>query len=717
MANKNIKGITIEIGGNTSKLQDALKGVNKVIYSTNSELKQLNQALKLDPKNTELLAQKQDVLQKNIQASTEKLNQLKEAQRQMGSYNSLTDEQKENYRALSVEIAKSENAIRSMNKELKNADNIDLSKLGESLKKVGKIAAEVIGVVTGVVTAVGSAIGKVIEKGIKSYAALEQNIGGVETLFKDNADKVVKNAQQAYKTAGVSANEYMEGVTSFAASLLQSTGNDTAKAADIADMAFRDMSDNANKFGTDMASIQHAYQGFAKQNYTMLDNLKLGYGGTKSEMERLLKDAQKLTGVKYDISNLSDVYNAIHAIQENLGVTGTTAKEAEETISGSMNSMKAAFDNFLNGSGGVEELGETIVNFLNNVAKAIKKNAPTSIKGLGELFKQVAPVIGDMVVELLPMLINAAQDLLSELINWLNNNVEQFTEMAVSVINSIIKFILENLPLLLEAAVKIIAQLAIGIAQALPDLIPTIVDCRLLIVETLIDNVDLLLDAAVEIIIGLSVGLIKALPKLLERLPEIIAKIVVKLIELAPKMVEASIKLITELGKGFIDNISKAFVYIVTLPGRIKDKIVEGVSAMWDAGKNLMQGLVDGLKQKWEDLKNGVANLGGAIVDKFKNVFGIHSPSKVMKEEIGVNLGLGLVEGIEDTQKQVNAAMSQLTSGINASVNPTINPTANSNPLIIQIEKFINNRESDIQQLAQELEFYRKETALAKGGN
>ena len=188
-----------------------------------------------------------------------------------------------------------------------------------------------------------AAIGKALGSALTEGAALEQSLGGIETLFKDSADTVKRNAAEAYRTAGMSANQYMELTTSFAASLMQSLGNDTNKAAEISDMAMRDMSDNANKMGTDMERITDAYQGFAKQNYTMLDNLKLGYGGTKTEMERLLADAQKITGIKYDINNLSDVYSAIHVIQGELDITGTTAKEAADTLTGSFSSMKTAF--------------------------------------------------------------------------------------------------------------------------------------------------------------------------------------------------------------------------------------------------------------------------------------------------------------------------------------------------------------------------------------
>ena len=222
-------------------------------------------------------------------------------------------------------------------------------------KSAGKSAGLNIGsLIKGAIAAAG--IGTALKKAITEGGALEQSIGGIETLFKDNADAVIKYAEQAYKTVGVSSNEYMENVTSFSASLLQSMGGNTEEASKVAHTAMLDMVDNANKMGTDMRDIQNAYQGFAKENYTMLDNLKLGYGGTKSEMERLLADAQKLTGVKYDINNLDDVFMAVHAIQEEIGITGTTALEAEETIEGSLNAMKAAFANTL----GALAIGENI---------------------------------------------------------------------------------------------------------------------------------------------------------------------------------------------------------------------------------------------------------------------------------------------------------------------------------------------------------------------
>lgn len=253
---------------------------------------------------------------------------------------------------------------------------------GESL------GSKMMGAVSGVIAAAG--IGKAIGASINEGAALQQSLGGVETLFKDSADKVKGFANEAYKTTGLSANAYMENVTGFSASLLQSLGGDTDKAAETANMAMIDMSDNANKMGTSMESIQLAYQGFAKQNYTMLDNLKLGYGGTKQEMQRLLADAEKLTGVKYDINNLSDVYSAIHTIQENLDITGTTAREAATTFTGSFESMKSAAQNVL----GKLSLGEDIQPAL----QALMETTSTF------LFGNLIPMIGNILKQI-PILI------------------------------------------------------------------------------------------------------------------------------------------------------------------------------------------------------------------------------------------------------------------------------------------------------------------------
>lgn len=294
-----------------------------------------------------------------------------------------------------------------------------LSGVSGKLGGLGKVVTGVAASITAAFSAAAVAVGALTKQSVDAYADYEQLAGGVETLFKDAASKVAGYAEDAFYTVGVSANEYMETVTSFSASLINALGGDTSKAADVANMALIDMADNANKMGTALDSIKNAYQGFAKQNYTMLDNLKLGYGGTKTEMERLLKDAQALTGVKYDINNLADVYNAIHAIQEKLGITGTTAREAEKTISGSAAMTAAAWKNVLAAISGGGDLDKAINNLVYSLTKYFDNIVPVvqrALVGVGELVEKIAPMlvqnVATALIRALPSLINAVYKML-----------------------------------------------------------------------------------------------------------------------------------------------------------------------------------------------------------------------------------------------------------------------------------------------------------------
>ncbi len=388
---------------------------------------------------------------------------------------------------------------------------LDNDGLKSGLSKIGNIAGTALKGVTVAIGTVSTAFAGLVTASVNARGEIEQQIGGVETLFKDNASKVIKNAENAYKTAGMSASEYMQTVTSFSASLLQGLGGDTSKAADVADMALKDMSDNANKFGTSMESIQFAYQGFAKQNYTMLDNLKLGYGGTKTEMERLLKDAQKLTGVKYDINNLSDVYTAIHVIQEELGVTGTTAKEASSTLQGSFASMKASWNNFLSGSGDLSQVVDTATDVVKNVVRIVNDAIPSIIenitKALPELLKLGQELLNNIIVGIityLPSLMESAGNILNSLIQGIINILPQLIPVTLQVIQTFITGLLSYLPQILQAGITMLTQLVLGIAQMLPTLIPMAIECVFTLVETLLDNIDLLIDAAIQLIMRIS---------------------------------------------------------------------------------------------------------------------------------------------------------------------------------------------------------------------
>lgn len=497
---------------------------------------------------------------------------------------------------------------------------LDNDGLKSGLSKIGNISGTALKGVTVAIGTVSTAFAGLVTASVNARGEIEQQIGGVETLFKDNASKVIKNAENAYKTAGMSASEYMQTVTSFSASLLQGLDGDTSKAADVADMALKDMSDNANKFGTSMESIQFAYQGFAKQNYTMLDNLKLGYGGTKTEMERLLKDAQKLTGVKYDINNLSDVYTAIHVIQEELGVTGTTAKEASSTLQGSFASMKASWNNFLSGSGDLSQVVDTATDVVKNVVRIVNDAIPSIIenitKALPELLKLGQELLNNIIVGIityLPSLMESAGNILNSLIQGIINILPQLIPVTLQVIQTFITGLLSYLPQILQAGITMLTQLVLGIAQMLPTLITLAIECILTLVEALLDNIDLLIDAAIELIMGLADGLIQALPILIEKAPIIIQKLLDALIRNAPKIVKAAWELIVRLVNGIINclpSLSEAALQIIETIWNVV-KTLPGKALQW--GKDMIQGFINGIKSMLGNLGSAAQNVGGKI--------------------------------------------------------------------------------------------------------
>ena len=409
MANSSrVKGITVKIGGDVSGLDKALQKVNKEINDTQAKLKDVKRLLRLDPGNTELLRQKQELLSKAVGETKDKLEQLKDAEKQLKD--SGIDENSAQFQALRREIIETENSLDDLTRAA-NQSNTALEKIGATADKVASGAQKVADATAGIsrtaqagLAAAAAATVKIVD----SYADYEQLIGGVETLFKGDAKTLVNYANNAYKTAGLSANAYMETATGFAASLVSSLGGDTRKAVEMADMAITDMADNANKMGSDIQSIQNAYQGFAKQNYTMLDNLKLGFGGTKEEMQRLLEEAEALSGVKYDIGNYADIVNAIHVIQTEMGITGTTAKEAEGTISGSIAAFKASVSNLLAGMGDAnadvgqltdnmiaafQTMAGNIIPILQNIWDHLPGGAKFALIGMGAV-AAISPVAG-----------------------------------------------------------------------------------------------------------------------------------------------------------------------------------------------------------------------------------------------------------------------------------------------------------------------------------
>ena len=477
---------------------------------------------------------------------------------------------------------------------------------GSVAKTVGKASLAAIG-------AAATGIAALTKSAVENYAEYEQLVGGVETLFKDSSAKVLEYANNAYKTAGLSANDYMETVTSFSASLLQSLGGDTEKAAEIGNMAVIDMSDNANKMGSSMESIQNAYAGFAKQNYTMLDNLKLGYGGTKEEMQRLIDDANALNAAqgnmtKYSIDSYADIVSAIHDVQTEMGITGTTAQEAATTIQGSLASTKAAWDNWLTGTGSIDALVGTVVNSAGLLAKAIGDILPSLTTGISQLVAQLAPEIPPLINQLLPSIIDSIVTLIdslgSQLPAILATILPVITQTAPQIINTLITALISSLPVVVSSAGQLLIALATGISQSLPTLIPTIVEVVLQIVTTLIENIDLLIDAAVDLITGLAEGLIAALPILIAQAPTIIAKLVQELIAAAPQLLLSAAEIVVQIVSGIADNLFE----LGKSAGEIITTIVEGVGEMWGSIVNVGQQVVDkikeGISNAWQGLKN-----------------------------------------------------------------------------------------------------------------
>lgn len=584
-----------------------------------------------------------------------------------------------------------------------------LGKIGSAVSTAVKASAAAVGAASAGVAALGTAC-------INAYADYEQLVGGVETLFKDSADTIQTYADNAYKTAGLSANEYMETVTSFSASLLQSLDGDTEKAAAAADLAITDMADNANKMGTAMESIQNAYQGFAKQNYTMLDNLKLGYGGTKEEMQRLLADAEKLSGVKYDLSSYADIVEAIHVIQTEMGITGTTAKEASTTIQGSVAGMKAAWANLMVGmADDTQDFDLLLSNFIESIGTVADNLLPrigVVIEGMGKLVAGLAPEIASalptLTNELLPNLVELGVQSISALVQGIQENEDSLAAGALSIVGTLAEGIAELLPMVADTAASLVVSLADGLTESLPNIIPVAIETISTLVENLTENANTVIEAGIQIILALGEGLIAALPQLIETVPQIVINIANVINDNAPKLVDTALYLITRLAVGLVQaiptlvaNIPKIIEAIVAafmafqwlnLGKQLIDGVANGVKKAGESmataaknafskfkskitgsevatelksiGKYIIDGIVGGIKNSLSNIANIAGKIKDTLLSKLKGLFKIASPSKLMKEEVGAYIGEGIAVGIEESGQMAVDAAETVANGI-----------------------------------------------------
>lgn len=583
----------------------------------------------------------------------------------------------------------------------KNVETLS-GKFKNGLAAAAKVGAAAVG-------AAATGLAVLTKKALNNYAEYEQLVGGVDTLFKDSSAKVQKYAANAYKTAGLSANEYMDTVTSFSAALLQSLGGDTAAAADMANVAITDMSDNANKMGTDMASIQNAYQGFAKQNYTMLDNLKLGYGGTKEEMQRLIDDANALNAAQgkytnYSIESYADIVSAIHDVQVEMGIYGTTAKEASTTIQGSVASMKSAWGNLLVGiaddNADFKTLTEQFVDSLVTVGENIIPRVKVILQGITNLISQasqsIIPLVLQTLIEAVPSLLSAGIDLVMALVNGISSNISSIATCIMDIISVLLEKLAEALPQLLVAGVNIILGLVQGLIEGIPALIdslPTIITAlvngilgaipqiiqagiNLLtalvgalpeIIQAIINAIPLIIDGIINAIvqsipliiqagIDLLMALIEALPQIITAIvaaiPQIVSGITDALIGNIDKIIDAGVQLFVAL----IENLPKIIIEIVKAVPDIIAGIVKAFGDLaWkivEVGGNLIKGIWQGIKDAGAWLKEKITGFFDGIVGGIKDFLGIHSPSKVFAG-IGGFMAEGLGDGFDDQFKSV----------------------------------------------------------------
>ena len=725
MASKNIKGITIEIGGNTTKLENALKSVDKQVYGLNSDLKNLNQALKLDPKNTELLSQKYDVLKRNIEETEKRLQTLKTAQKQMGDYTKLTDAQKSSYNALSLEIAKGESSLKGMKQQLQETSGINLDGLKSGLKAVGSVAAEVLKKVLEITAAITGALAGLVAMGVKSYAEYEQQVGGIEAIFAGNQEKinkVLETGSTAWKDLTLSQTDYYKTFTS-TYPLIKNSIDDENKAIETTNRMIQLESDLANTFGYDASTAANAINWALKGSFNYIDNLNLGIKGTK---EGFLEAAKSCGYMVKSVDELTSdqILDVLEQYADKFGVIGRTSKEASKTIQGSAKSMKAAFDNFINGSGGVDALTEAITNFLTNVVGAIQELAPKILEGIVQLLQTLIPQIASLLIELLPQLLDAVSNMIDTLLGMVSGDTTKLNETITTLITKAVEFLTTNLPKILDIVMTILPKMAEILPTQIPIIIKALTQIILDMVNVIIEHLPEFISAAIDVMLALAEGLIDAIPQLLAALPTIIVSLVDALTkpENLLKLINAGIKLILALIKGIIESIPQLLKLAFELPKQLADKVIErATQTNWgEIGQNMIKGILDGFANIGDYLNKKVNAVKDKIESKFKSVFGIHSPSRVMRDEIGLQLTAGIGEGIEKgipkAIEDANTAMMELNDGIQASVNPIINPTANSNPLYIQIDKFYNRRDQDIQAIAEELEYYRKNSSLATGG-
>ena len=551
------------------------------------------------------------------------------------------------------------------------------SQLGGAADKVGgSVGASLAGKIAGAIAAagIGAALVDVTKQALEAGGALQQSFGGLETIYGDAADQAKQFAMQAAEM-GISANDYAEQAVSFGASLKQAFGGDTEKAVQAANTAIMDMTDNAAKMGTPIENIQTAYQGFAKQNYTMLDNLKLGYGGTKTEMERLLKDAEKISGVKYDITNLGDVYDAIHVIQGELGLTGVAAEEAKTTFQGSLGAMKAAAQNFLAtlSTGGditapLTQLMQTVGTFLIDNLVPMLTNVVMAIPpALSALFATIGPAIGTAfktIMDNTPEFLQSGTDIINKVVTGFLNNLPSFITAVATMIAKFLNYILTNLPSIMQSGVQIMLNLVQGFRDNFPKIISAITDALKNFLNIIIQHLPTILAKGVEMLGKLAAGVIQAIPTLVAAAASAIGDFIKDIVSHLPEILAKGKEIMENLVKGVKDKVSDFISAAGDMINDFKDKFT---SFDWKSlGSDLIAGIVNGIKGGAGAIADAARDAARSAFEAAKRLLKIGSPSKLFADEVGRWIPAGIAVGIEANTGAIDAAMRDLTTDMSS---------------------------------------------------
>lgn len=673
-------GLKIGLEGE-KEFKKALADINSSFKVLGSEMKLVESQFDKNDTSVSALTARNEVLNKAIESQKQKIETLRAALQNAAESFGDNDRRTHNWQ---VQLNNAEAALNGMEREL-DQNNEALAKAESGMDEAGEAADEMsdelddagdsaekseskFSGLGATLKAVGAAMGAVVvaaaagavklgKEVVSAYADYEQLVGGIDTLFKDSSNEMQRYAANAYKTAGMSANDYMETVTGFSASLISSLGGDTEKAAKYADMAITDMSDNANKMGSDMESIKNAYAGFSKGQFNMLDNLKLGYGGTKTEMERLLKDAEAISGIHYDIDSYADVVSAIHVIQEEMDIAGTTAKEADATISGSISSLQSAIQNLIVGFGDADADMEMLCENMVDAFQTVVKNITPVIENIVKALPTVVEALIQAIADLLPTLLETVTELFSQVLTTLLSLLPSLIPAAVEAVMTIVNTLIENLPLLVDAAVQLITTLVSGIAAALPQLIPAAVEAVITIVQGLVDSLPMILDAALQLVTGFAQGILDAIPVIIEALPEVIMSIVNFILDAIPQIIDTGIQLLTSLVEALPEIIATIVEAIPEIIDGIINAVLNAIPQIIEAGIELLISLIKALPQIITTIVAAIPEIIGGIVDAV-----IGNIDKIIVA--GVELFVALIENLPTIIIEIVKAVPQIITGI-----------------------------------------------------